>query len=44
MAKIGKLLEISTTEEVDNYFGNKLLESKLEESNKEDSITNNFIF
>ena len=41
---IGKLLEISTTEEVDNYFGNKLLESKLEESNKEDSITNNFIF
>jgi DNA-directed RNA polymerase subunit E'/Rpb7 len=40
---IGKLLEIATPEEVDTYFGNKLLD-KVEEIKETTEAINNFIF
>ena len=41
---IGKLLELATPEEVDNYFGNKLFDKVEETKDKEESIATNFIF
>ena len=41
---IGKLLDIATPEEVDNYFGNKLFEKAEELKDETINTTNNFIF
>ena len=41
---IGKLLELATPEEIDTYFGNKLLDNKVEEIKDNEAVVNNFIF